>query len=78
MNQMVGWMKMNGKIKRSRNLPLSEVGWCLQAKTPWNSDPHSFNNDCWMLYMTPLLISDVFDKRLSMLITTTFDKLSVG
>ena len=76
MNPMVGWVKSNGKIKRSRKLPLSKSCWMVSSgKTPRDPGPHSFSNDWQMLYMTPLLISEVFDRRLSMLIAATFQEV---
>ena len=48
------------------------------GKTPRDSGPHSFNKDWWTLYKMPLLISDVFDQRLSILIAATLDKSSAS
>ena len=48
------------------------------GRTPRGSGPHSFIKDWQMLCTMPLLISDVFDKRLSILIAATFDKSSAG
>ena len=48
------------------------------GKTPRDSGPHSFSKDWQMLYTMPLLISDIFDKRLFILIAATFDKPSAG
>ena len=43
-----------------------------------DSGPHSFSNDWCTLWMVPLLVSDVFNKRFSMLKAAIWDRLSAG
>ena len=66
------------RLKRVENTLVKSCWMVFSGKTPRDSGPHSFSNDWQMLYTTPLLISEVLDRRQSMLMAATFNKSAAG
>ena len=68
----------NEKIEKSEITTVNNPGIVSSGRTPKDSGPHSFKRACQTLKSTPLLISGVLTKRLSMSRGAMLIRLSAG